>query len=99
MRRFVVKRKVGWASGSLPARAMASPYAAAEYSHVAARACRVVPCRWLGVVVEGRLAAHHELDHAADTSDRPKQDVFGVPVHRGASVGSRAGFDVVPWPH
>ena len=35
MRRLVVSRSVGWASGSLLARAIASPYAAAEYSHVA----------------------------------------------------------------
>ena len=62
---------------------------AAEYSHVAA----------VAVVVERRLAAHHQLDHAADAPHGAQQDVLGVPVHRGAAVGARPGVDVVPRPH
>lgn len=51
------------------------------------------------VVVERRLAAHHQLDGAADAAHRAQQDVLGVPVHRGAAVGARASLQVVPGAH
>ena len=66
---------------------------------LAVRGCRVLPRRRLAVIVEGGLAAHHQLDDAADASDGPQQDVLGVPVHRRAAVGPRAGVDVVPRAH
>ena len=42
------------------------------------------------VVVERRLAAHHQLDGAAHAAHGAQQDVLGIPVHRGAAVGARA---------
>ena len=60
---------------------------------------RVLPAGADAVVVERRLALHHQLDRAADTPHRAQQDVLGVPVHRGAAVGARPRLDVVPRTH
>jgi len=49
------------------------------------------------VVVERRLAAHHQLTTPL-TQRTVRSRLLGVPVHRGAAVGSRPGLDVVPWP-
>lgn len=42
-------------------------------------------------IVERRLAAHHQFDRAAHAAHRAQQDVLGIPVHRGAAVGSATG--------
>ena len=60
---------------------------------------RVLPAGADAVVVERRLAVHHQLDRAADAPHRAQQDVLGVPVHRGAAMGARPRVDVVPWAH
>ena len=60
---------------------------------------RVLPAGADAVVVERRLAAHHQLDGAAHTPHRAQQDVLGIPVHRRAAVGARPRLDVVPGPH
>ena len=60
---------------------------------------RVLPGGAGAVVVERRLAVHHQLDRAAHTAHRAQQDVLGVPVHRGAPVGPRARLQVVPGTH
>jgi hypothetical protein len=60
---------------------------------------RVLPGDADAVVVEGRFAAHHQLDRAADAAHGAQQDVLGVPVHRGAAMRSRAALDVVPRAH
>ena len=66
---------------------------------LAVRLRRVLPGGVVAVVVERRLAAHHQLDGAAHAAHGAQQDVLGVPVHRGASMGARPGLDVVPRPH
>ena len=60
---------------------------------------RVLPRGGDAVVVESRLAVHHQLDRAAHTSHRAQQDVLGVPVHRRAAMRPRPRLDVVPRPH
>ena len=47
---------------------------------------RVLPVRAGPVVVERRLAVHHQLDRAADAAHGAQQGVFGVPVHRYAAM-------------
>ena len=59
----------------------------------------VLPCRVDAAVVEGGLAGHRQLDGAAHTAHGAQQQVFGIPVHRGASVGSGPGLDVMPGTH
>ena len=51
------------------------------------------------VVVESRLAAHHQLNRAAHAAHRTQHDVFGVPVHRSAAMCSGSALDVVPLSH
>ncbi|CKP30087.1 Uncharacterised protein [Mycobacterium tuberculosis] len=60
---------------------------------------RVFPGGAQAVIVERRLAAHHQFNGAADAAHRAQQDVLGVPVHRGAAVGPRSPFDIVPFTH
>ena len=60
---------------------------------------RVLPRGGDAVVVESRLAVHHQLDRAAHTSHRAQQDVLGVPVHRRTAMRARPRVDVVPRPH
>ena len=89
MRRLVVSRSVGCASGSWLARAIGFAVALAEYSQFALAA----------VVVERRLAVHHQLDGAAHAAHGAQQDVLGVPVHRCAAMRARPRLDVVPRAH
>ena len=60
---------------------------------------RVLPRSGDAVVVESRLAVHHQLDCAAHASHRAQQDVLGVPIHRCAAVRAGPGLDVVPRSH
>ena len=60
---------------------------------------RVFPRRGAAAVVEVRLAAHHQLDGAADAAHGAQQDVLGIPVGGGAAMGPRAGLGVVPGTH
>ena len=60
---------------------------------------RVLPVGADPVVVERRLAVHHQLDGAADASHGAQQGVFGLPVHRGAAMRPRPRLDVVPRAH
>ena len=89
MRRLVVSRSVGCESG----------FAAGPRDRLAVRAGRVLPAGADAVVVERRLAVHHQLDGAAHASHGAQQDVLGIPVHRGAAVRARPRLDVVPRPH
>ncbi len=63
------------------------------------RARRVLPAGVVAVVVERGLTVHHQFGRAAHAAHGAQQDVFGIPVHRGAPVGARARLDVVPWAH
>ena len=60
---------------------------------------RVFPRGGDAVVVESRLAVHHQLDRAAHASHRAQQDVLGVPIHRRAAMRPRPRVDVVPRSH
>ena len=60
---------------------------------------RVLPRRGAAAVVESRFAVHHQLDGAADAAHRAQQDVLGIPVHRGAPVGTRPRLGVMPGAH
>ena len=60
---------------------------------------RVLPAGADAVVVERRLALHHQLDRAAHAAHGAQQDVLCVPVHRRAPMGARPRLDVVPRAH
>ena len=66
---------------------------------LAVRVARVLPGGAFAVVVERRLAAHHQLDGAAHAAHGAQQDVLGIPVHRSAAMRPRPPLDVVPFPH
>ena len=66
---------------------------------LAVRVGRILPDGADAVVVECRLAAHHQLDRAAHAAHRAQQDVFGVPVHRRAAMRAGSAIDVVPRSH
>ena len=85
--------------GGQPQRRMRVGILVGPRDRLAVGAGRVLPAGADAVVVERRLAAHHELDGAAHAPHRAQQDVFGVPVHRGAAMGARPRLDVVPRAH
>ena len=60
---------------------------------------RVLPVRAGPVVIERRLAVHHQLDGAAHAAHGAQQGVFGVPVHRYAAMRPRPRLDVAPRAH
>ncbi len=66
---------------------------------LAVRVGGVLPAGAHAVVVERRLAAHHQFDGAADAAHGAQQDVFGIPVHRGAAMRPRPALQVVPRTH
>ena len=60
---------------------------------------RVLPVRAGPVVIERRLAIHHQLDGAAHAAHGAQHRVFGVPVHRYAAMRPRPRLDVAPRAH
>ena len=89
MRRLVVSRSVGCASGSL----------VGPRDRLSVATGRVLPARAGPVVVERRLAVHHQLDGAAHAAHGAQQRVLGVPVHRHAAMRARPRLDVAPRAH
>ena len=85
--------------GGQPQGRMRVGVAAGPRDRLAVRLGRVLPRGGDAVVVERRLAVHHQFDGAAHTSHGAQQDVLGVPVHRGAPVRARPGLDVMPGTH
>lgn len=82
--------------GGQPQRRVCVGVAAGPRDRLAVRRTGVLPLGRDAVVVERRLAAHHQFDRAADAAHRAQQDVFGVPVHRRTPVRARAPLQVVP---
>ena len=89
MRRLVVSRSVGCASGLLLGPRDGFPITTG----------RVLPVGADPVVVERRLAVHHQLDRAAHASHGAQQRVLGVPIHRYPAMRPRPCLDVVPRAH
>ncbi len=85
--------------GGQPQRRMRVGILAGPCDRLAVGLRRVLPAGADAVVVERRLAVHHQLDRAAHTAHRAQQDVLGVPVHRRAAMGARPRLDVVPRAH
>ena len=100
-----VRARASWPSrpmpqvGGQPQRRVCLGVARRPRDGLAVRLRRVLPGGRDAVVVERRLAVHHELDGAADAAHGAQQDVFGVPVHRRAAVRPRPGLQVVPRAH